>query len=158
MDQIIAVVVIVLWLVWLVGSVLPVLPWPLLGYLGMIILYFFSDTPPTPEAMLRWLWWMIILTVIDYLLPLWFTKWAGFSRYASWWSVVGAIVWLFVFPPFGLLIGPFVGAYLWEYYHVQDHRNAVNAARKSLLWSLWSIVIKVCVAAMILRYLFSLVL
>ena len=60
-----------------------------------------------------WLTVTILVTVLDYVIPAWFTKVTGGHKAAS----VGAIVGLFagmLIPPVGMIVGSLAGAFLGE--------------------------------------------
>ena len=56
---------------------------------------------------------MVAVCVIDYIAPIWITKLGGGSKQSMWGATIGLIVGLF-FAPFGLIIGPFLGALVGE--------------------------------------------
>lgn len=112
---------IVLGVVGLLGCVLPVIPGPPLGYLGLVIIYFCLDGGDvavdggmSSNFMLLWLAVTIVVTILDYIVPLFFTKVTGGSKVAVRASVAGMLVGMIFFPPLGIIAGPFIGALLGE--------------------------------------------
>lgn len=118
----------------IVGAVAPVLPGPVLGYCGLLCIAAasFSET----DAATLWIWGAITLavTVADYLLPAWMAKRFGGSRAGAVGATIGAVAGLFVFPPVGILLGPFVGAVVGELLHNgEDTAHAVHVGIGSFL-------------------------
>lgn len=105
----------------LVGSIVPGLPGPPVSWVGMLLVYFTSQgiaTPMTLTFLFAWLAVTIVVTVLDYVVPAWFTKVTGGNKGAS----VGAIVGLFagmLIPPVGMIVGSLLGAFIGDFL-VQD--------------------------------------
>ena len=98
----------------LAGCILPVIPGPPFSWVGLLLLYFWGDEPMSLRFLLIWLVITIVVTILDYLVPAYFTKVTGGSRAASRGSLVGLLVGLIFFPPIGMIVGAFVGALLAE--------------------------------------------
>jgi hypothetical protein len=86
---------------------------------------------------------MVVVSILDYLVPIYGTKKFGGSKRGVWGSTIGLIVGIFILPilgivigPFGLLgiiLGPFVGAYLGEMTAGKDSESALRAAFGSFI-------------------------
>ncbi len=118
----------------IVGAVVPVLPGPVLGYCGLLCIAAasFSET----DAATLWIWGGVTLavTVADYFLPAWMAKRFGGSHAGAVGATIGAIAGIFVFPPIGILLGPFVGAVVGELIHNgEDRAHAVRVGIGSFL-------------------------
>ncbi len=118
METFIAVLAVVFGIVGIVGSVLPALPGPPVSWVGMLLLYFWGGTNGAGEGMsltllLVWLAVTVVITVLDYIVPMYFTKWTGGSKYASIGTMVGLIAGI-IFTPIGMILGAFLGAFLGE--------------------------------------------
>jgi len=99
----------------LVGCILPILPGPPIAFLALICVSI--DQGWQTYSALEWAVLgalVILVTILDFLVPMMGAKKYGASRTAIWISVVGMVVGLILFPPFGMLIGAFVGAFLGE--------------------------------------------
>ena len=99
----------ILILVGLVGCILPALPGLPVSYAGILVLHFTDRVQFTTKELVLLTAIMIVAQVLDYILPAWLTKKVGGSRLGTVGSIVGLIVGLF-FPPWGLIVGPFLGA------------------------------------------------
>jgi uncharacterized protein YqgC (DUF456 family) len=118
----------------LLGTVIPVIPGPILSYLGFLVMFFSKRSSITP----RWLWiWAgitVAVTVLDYILPAMMTKKFGGSKAATIGSVAGLFVGVFFFPPWGLILGPFLGAFTGELIHNrQNGKKALIVALGAFL-------------------------
>lgn len=97
-------------LVGLVGSILPVLPGPPLGYVGLLLLKWSGYADFSTNFLIIWALIVVAVTLLDYFLPVWMTRKFGGSRSATIGSTIGLIVGIFVLPPFGMILFPFLGA------------------------------------------------
>lgn len=112
------VLALILGLLGIIGSIVPALPGPPLSWLGLLLV-FISGTkgvadPMTSRFLFIWLAVVTVVTILDYVVPAWFTKITGGHKQAS----VGAIVGLFVgllLPPVGIILGSLLGAFLGEW-------------------------------------------
>ena len=98
----------------LLGSVLPALPGPPLSYTGIILLHFTDRVQFTSTQIIVWLILVLLTMVADYILPvLGVKKWNG-SKWGNIGCIMGTVAGLFIFPPWGIILGPFAGAVLGE--------------------------------------------
>lgn len=109
------IIALVLGLVGLLGCILPVLPGPPLSYAGLALLYFCANgSEGTPEISGRFMFvWFVIMaavTILDYIIPAWFTKITGGSSGASRGTIAGMLIGFLFFPPIGIIAGAFIGA------------------------------------------------
>ena len=97
----------------LIGAVVPVIPGSIISYAALWLMWL-SDSSYVSSASL-WIMGalMVAVCVIDYIAPIWMTKLGGGSKQSMWGATIGLIVGLF-FAPFGLIIGPFLGALVGE--------------------------------------------
>ena len=134
MDILLAILSGILIVFGLVGSIVPVLPGPPLSWVGILIIHLtkyenFSTTFLWVTAVI-----MVVITILDYYVPIWGTKKFGGTRKGVIGSTLGLLVGLFVFPPFGIIIGPFVGAFIGEMMaNRDDTRKALKSATGSFL-------------------------
>ena len=101
-----------------VGTVLPALPGLPLVFAGMVLAAWAGDFKRIGVPMLVVLG---LLTLFSMAIDFWATahgaKRVGASRKALVGAVIGTFAGLFVFPPFGLFLGPFAGALIGELLH-----------------------------------------
>ncbi len=150
MDIVLLTVAIVCLLIGLAGAVLP-LPGPPLSFAGIVALHFtrfaqFSENLLWTLGLLT-----LVVTVLDYYVPVWGTKKFGGSRYGSWGSMLGMLIGLF-FGPFGIFIGAFVGALVGELLAGSTSEQATKAAIGSFIGFLVGIVMKVALCLVMIWY------
>lgn len=101
-------------LVGIIGSIVPGLPGPPVSWAGMLLTYFAtngSDNPMTLTCLFIWLAVTIVVTVLDYMVPAWFTQVTGGNKGASIGAIVGLFAGMFI-PPVGMIFGSLLGAFL----------------------------------------------
>jgi len=101
-----------------IGCFIPVLPGPTLAYAAILLRHFLSDPayPYSTTALVVLGVAMAVVFVLDYIIPSWFTRKAGGSKYAARGALIGMIVGFF-FTPIGMLLGMFLGALVGELLH-----------------------------------------
>ena len=110
MDVLWIVLGIILMVVGLAGCILPFLPGPPLCYLALLIQQLQSTPPYTTKFLLIWAAITLVVTGLDYVIPIYGTKKFGGTKYGMWGCVVGLVAGLWL-GPFGLILGPFAGAF-----------------------------------------------
>ena len=119
METFIAILAIILGIVGIIGSVAPGLPGPPLSWLGMLALYIWgggtngAGNPMTTKFLLLWLAAVVVISILDYIVPAYFTKLTGGSKYGGWGAIAGLFVGL-IYPPIGMILGSLLGAFIAE--------------------------------------------
>lgn len=133
--DLIYILAIILGLVGIVGCFLPIIPGPPISYIGMVILYFWGENSSfSGNTMILWLIITIVVTILDYTVPAYFTKVYGGSKASSRASLVGMIIGIIFFPPIGMIIGAFIGALVAELFvQGKDTRSSLKAAAGSFV-------------------------
>lgn len=129
---------VVLVFVGIIGAVFPGIPGPPLSFFALLLLQFSDKAPFEEDFMIIMGVIMVVVTVLDYVIPIYGTKRFGGSKKGVWGSTIGLITAIIVFPllgivigPFGLfgiILGPFVGAYIGEKMAGKDQELALRAA------------------------------
>lgn len=89
----------------LAGCVLPWLPGPPLCFIALLIQQFATPQPFTSKFLWIWAGVVFVVTVLDYIIPLYGTKKFGGSKYGLWGCVIGLFG--------GIFLGPWVGCRFW---------------------------------------------
>ena len=110
----------------LVGCILPAIPGPPLSYIALLLLQVTSFGDYTVKFLIITAIVTLIVTVVDYLLPVWGTKKWGGSRAGIIGSVIGLLVGL-LFLPVGIIVGPFAGAVVGELIAGRDSNTALRS-------------------------------
>lgn len=101
-------------IVGLIGSIIPGLPGPPASWIGMLLMYIAKGADAlSMTVLIVWLAVTVIVSVLDYVIPAYFTKLTGGSKYASAGAIVGLFAGLFI-PPVGMIVGSLIGAFLAE--------------------------------------------
>jgi len=130
MDIFLVVLAFVLLATGLLGAIIPVLPGPPLSYAGLLVLQWSGRAGFSVTFLLIWAGITAAVTIMDYALPAFMTKRFGGSRAAAIGSFLGLLAGMFFFPPLGLIIGPFLGAFAGEL--IQRNSNGGKALKVAL--------------------------
>lgn len=144
MDILLMVFAFLLLVASIVGCVLPVLPGPPLAYAGILLLHLTDKIHFTTQQLIVWLVVVVVLQVVDYITPLLGSKYSGGTSFGNRGCIAGTIIGMF-FMPWGLIIGPFVGAIAGEMMGGQDLAQAIRAGIGTLLGYLFGTLMKVVV-------------
>ncbi len=151
-DIIILVFAFLLLLIGLAGAVVPVLPGPPLSYVGLLLLQWSGYGEFSAFFLWAWAAITVVVTIGDYFLPALMTRQFGGSRLATVGSILGLLGGLFFFPPAGLIIGPFLGAFAGELLHNRQHSKAFRVAIGASLAFFFGTGIKLIVCALMMFY------
>ena len=137
------------------GCVLPVLPGPPISYLGILLLHFTSKVSFSPAFLIIWAIIIIIAQVLDYYVPIWGTKKFGGGKKGVWGSTIGIVLGVFLLPPFGIIIFPFVGAVVGEMLDDKEFNLAIKAGFGSFLGFIAGTITKLIIALILAYYFFK---
>ena len=155
-DILLLVFGVVLLILGLLGCVLPIIPGPPVSFVGMLMLKFTDFVEPSRMDHYNELLWIfaflaVLVTVLDYIVPVWGTKKFGGSKAGTWGAAIGLVIGLF-FAPLGLILGPFAGAVVGELITGKDEKSSLRSGFGSLLGFLTGVVLKIVVSALISFY------
>lgn len=147
MDILLSIIGLILIIGGIIGSFIPILPGPITSWFGLLFLYLTEAIPMSYTMLGITLILALTIFILDYFIPAMGAKRFGGSRYGVIGTTVGLLVGIFFFPPFGIIIGPFLGALTGELLYGTKSNLAVKAAFGSLLGLLSSVFIKFVVAS-----------
>lgn len=158
MEIALLVIALILIVTGIVGSALPVLPGPPISFIGLMLLYFVGPAYSVS------LWFTIPLgiitlaiSILDYFLPSIGATYFGGTKYGSWGSNIGLVIGVFTswLGPWGIIIGPFLGALIGELIGGKELKFALKSATGSFLGFLTGTFMKIILCLLILAvYLF----
>ena len=143
---------VILILVGFVGCILPALPGPPFAFLSLLLLKFIEPSIFTTKFLVIIGFVTIAVYFVDYLLPIWGAKMYKASKKGIWFSVIGMILGMFFFPPFGMILGLLFGAILGELISGNTKREAVKIGIVSFVFSLLAILIKIILTGVMAFY------
>lgn len=127
MDIFLAVIAFLCSIIGLIGCIVPILPGIVLNYVALLLLMLTDYGSISLSALIIWGVVTLAVTLIDFYLPAWMTRRFGGTRAGAVGATVGVFAGLFLFPPFGIILGPFFGAVLGEL--TRDKKNADQALK-----------------------------
>lgn len=156
MDVMVSILAVVAGIIGIAGSILPGLPGTPVSWAGLLLLYIWGNgTNAAGEEMsLRTLivWGVVValVSVIDYFVPMYFTKLTGGSKYAERGAMAGLVIGI-ILTPVGMILGSFLGAFLAElHYNRKGASQALKAAIGSFLGFITGTGLKTIVAVLIM--------
>jgi uncharacterized protein YqgC (DUF456 family) len=156
MDLLISILAVVAGIIGIAGSILPGLPGTPVSWVGLLILYIWGNgtnaagDPMSLKTLIVWGVIVAIVSIVDYVVPMYFTKVTGGSKYAERGAMAGLILGI-IFTPVGMILGSFLGAFLAElYYTRQGAGQALKAAIGSFLGFITGTGLKTIVACLIM--------
>ncbi len=150
-DYILLILGIVLMFVGIIGCLVPVLPGPPFSFLGLILLHLTRFGHFSNAILITLGGIAVIVTILDYIVPVWGTKRFGGSKYGTRGATVGLIIGLFL-GPLGIILGPLIGAFVGEMIFKDDIGYALKAGFGSLLGFLTGIGLKLAASFIMTFY------
>ncbi|HBV02747.1 MAG TPA: DUF456 domain-containing protein [Staphylococcus sp.] len=147
--------IIIMFVIAFIGLIKPIIPSVLFLWIGYFIYHFAIDS-----SKLSWVFWtvMILFTVFmilsDIIMNSYFVKKFGGSKLGEIMAAVGVIIGCFVFPPFGIIIVPFILVFVSEIIQKSDISAALNASIGSLLGFLTSTIAKALIMIVMVIWFF----
>lgn len=154
-DYILVATGIIFIIVGLIGCILPIIPGPPLSFIGLLFLHFTGFRDFTSNFLLLMGIVAIVVTIIDYIVPIWGTKKFGGSKAGVWGATLGLIVGIFFFPPIGIIIGPLAGAVIAEMIRGKEFTKSFWAGLGSLVGFLLGTGIKLMASGIMTYYFFK---
>ena len=148
---IVLLIAVLLSLTGIVGAIVPALPGPPLSFASLLTVYFICPGTISTELLIWMLVLTIIVSVLDYVAPIWLTKVGGGSKAAIWGSTLGLIAGLF-FMPIGLIVGPLAGAFFGEMTNNSSLGKATRVALMSFISFLLTTGAKLVISALMRFY------
>lgn len=147
------IIAVILGIAGLVGCILPVIPGPPLSWVGLLLIFITGQSEMTAGFLIVWLVITVVVTVLDYLVPSWITTKTGGSKAAARGTLVGLFLGLIFFPPWGMILGSFLGALVSEIvFNGSDLQKSLKPAFGSFLGFLLSTGLKLTSSGVMMFY------
>lgn len=142
-------------LIGIIGCFIPVLPGPPLAYVSLLLLQIGPEVPFDLKFILIMAAIVAAITILDYIIPaLGAKKWGG-SKYGIIGALTGVVMGFFIFPPFGFIVLPLLGAMVGEILNGADSNQAFKAAVGTFVGLLFGTMLKFSLTIIIAYYFFS---
>lgn len=149
MDYFLLAIAVILIIVGLIGCVLPVIPGPPLSFLGILVLHFTKFADYSTRFLLVLAFIAILVTVLDYIVPVWGTKRFGGTKAGMWGATIGMIIGMIFLGPLGLIFGPLVGAIIGESIKGANNKDAFRAGLGAFIGFLTGVGLKLAASVYI---------
>ena len=160
MDIIIICVVAFILLLGIIGCFVPVMPGPPISYGALLVFHFFSSYNIDENTL--WLLALIVIavTVFDLWVQIYGVKKFGGTKKAVNGSIIGLIIGIFILGPLGLgllgiIIGPFLGAFIGAKMDDPDVNKALKIALGALAGFVLGTIVKLSVSLYIIYIIYE---
>jgi uncharacterized protein len=150
-DYILLILAIIFMIAGIIGCLVPVLPGPPFSYIGLILLHLTRFGHFTTPVLITLGAVTVVVTILDYVFPVWWTKRFGGSKYGTRGATIGLIIGFFI-GPLGIILGPLIGAFVGEMIFKDDIDYAFKAGFGSLLGFLTGIGLKLAASFVMTFY------
>ena len=164
MDYVLLILGFICILLGILGSILPGLPGPPVSYLGLLLIHWTRFASFSTRTLIIFAAIVAVVAVLDYLVPVWGTKTFGGSKAGVRGSTIGLIIGIILLPMFGIVLGPFglfgilggpfIGAWIGEIYAGKESRQALKAAFGSFIGFLAGTLMKIVLSLVLAFYYF----
>ena len=151
-ETILIILGLIIAVVGLMGCIIPAIPGPPLNFLSLVILELAIVDAFPPDFYFLWGGIAIAVTVLDYVLPIMGAKVYKASSFGIRGSIVGMILGILFFPPFGMILGLFIGAVLGELIAGKEEWEALIIGSVTFFASMLMIFIKLAVSGVMTYY------
>ena len=149
------VISIIFFILGLLGTVLPVLPGAILIYAGMLVYGMMTGFKSmTVNFFLIQALILIIIFLVDFLASLIGTRHFGGSKQAIYGAGIGTLLGLFVMPPVGIFVGPFLGAVIAELLLGKQLQEAIRVGIGSFIGIVGGTLLKLLMEIIMIVYFF----
>jgi uncharacterized protein YqgC (DUF456 family) len=135
------------------GCILPIIPGPIFSFLALILLSWIKNWQAFSQTFLIIMGLLTaILMILDYVAPALGAKKYGASKAGLWGSVAGMVIGILFIPPWGIILGAFIGALSGELLSGKSGKKALRAGWGILVGNVLGIVLKLAFTAVVLFY------
>ena len=151
-ETILIIIGLLIAVVGLIGCIIPAIPGPPLNFLSLVILELAIKDAFTLDFYILWGGITIVVTFLDYVLPIMGAKVYKASSFGIWGSIIGMIIGILFFPPFGMILGLFIGAVLGELIAGKKKWEALKIGTVTFAASMLMILAKLALSGVMTYY------
>lgn len=144
METVLIILALVLLFLGLLGCVLPAIPGPPLSYAGLLCFHFAMDSF-TLNALIIYGVITLIVTALDFIIPVWGAKVFGATRQGVYGSIIGMIAGIFL-TPVGMIAGLLIGAIVGDMVGGRKLEDAVGSGLGTFLGTMAAMAVKLIVS------------
>ena len=153
MDVLIVAIGLILAIAGIIGCILPIIPGPIFSFLALILLSWTKNWHVFSLAFLIVMGSLTaLLMILDYIAPALGAKKYGASKPGLWGSAIGMVIGIFFIPPWGIIVGAFVGALVGELLAGKSGKKALRAGWGILIGNVLAIGLKLAFTTVALFY------
>ena len=150
METVIIILAILAGVIGIAGGILPGLPGPPFSWIGLLLLYIWGPQEMAMSTLIIWGVVVTVVTLVDYLVPMWLTKATGGSKYAERGALIGLVAGI-ILTPVGMILGSFLGAFIAElHWAKKEAGDALKAAVGSFIGFMLGTGLKTVVACLMM--------
>lgn len=143
-------------IVGLIGCVIPGIAGPPFSFLALILLSVAKRWEAfSPLFLVGMAFLTLVVTALDYVIPALGARKFGASRAGFWGAVFGLLLGLLWFPPFGMIVGAFLGAILGELLAGKEGHQALKAGWGVFAGVMLGMLLKLIVSGVMTFYFFK---
>ncbi|MCQ2346543.1 MAG: DUF456 domain-containing protein [Paludibacteraceae bacterium] len=135
----------------IIGCIIPAIPGVPLAYGGLWLLQATDMVQFSWKFLIIWGIVTVVVTILDTVVPVWGTKKLGGSKMGVWGSTIGLIAGMFL-GPWGIIIGPFIGAVIFELIDNKNAHEAIKAGFGAFVGLLTGTILKLICCGMMTYY------
>jgi uncharacterized protein len=150
-DYILIILGIIFMIIGIIGCLVPVLPGPPLSFLGLLFLHLSRFGQFSAPTLIVFGIVAVLATVFDVIVPVWWRRKFGGSKYGTRGATIGLIIGFFL-GPLGIVVGSLIGAFVGEMIFKDDINYAYKAGFGSLLSFLSGIGLKLAASLVMTFY------
>lgn len=144
MDTILIIFAIFFLLVGLLGCVLPALPGPPLSYIALLLVQW-AWQPFGTITLIVFAVITVVVTLLDYVIPLWGAKVFGATKTGIYGSIIGMLAGAFL-TPVGMIAGLLIGAILGDMYAGRKLSDAIGSGLGTFVGTIAGMAVKLLVS------------
>ena len=155
LEIIVDIVALLMAIAGIAGCVVPALPGPPISFAALLLLYIANNpnNEITGKFLIIWIAIVAVVSILDYVIQPYFTKITGGSKLAVRYSIAGMVAGMVFFPPFGIIIGSFLGALIAELFvNKKPLQHSLLAAFGAFLGFIFGTGLKLAASVTMLYY------
>ena len=138
----------------IIGCIIPAIPGVPLAYGGLWLLQATDMVQFSWKFLIIWGIVTVVVTILDTVVPVWGTKKLGGSKMGVWGSTIGLIAGMFL-GPWGIIIGPFIGAVIFELIDNKNAHETIKAGFGAFIGLLTGTILKLICCGLMTYYFVS---